>query len=51
MADITRDTIIEAAKRVAADAERTLTKTDFVRFSGIGEYHIYRLSRKEDGLK
>jgi hypothetical protein len=43
MAEITRDTIIEAARRVAADAGTTLTKTDFVRLSGIGEYHIYRL--------
>jgi hypothetical protein len=43
MAEITRDTIIEAAKRIAADSGATLTKTDFVRLSGIGEYHIYRL--------
>jgi hypothetical protein len=43
MAEITRDTIIEAAKRIAADSGATPTKTDFVRLSGIGEYHIYRL--------
>src|SRR5258708_13217558 len=43
MAEITRDTIIEAAKRVAADSKATPTKTDFVRLSGISEYHIYRL--------
>jgi len=37
MAENTRETIIEAAKRVAADSGVSPTKTDFVRLSGSGE--------------
>jgi hypothetical protein len=43
MPEITRESIIEAAKRVATELGATPTKTEFVRLSGIGEYYLYRL--------
>jgi hypothetical protein len=41
--DITREDLINAAKRAAAEASGPLSRSDFVRVSGITEYLIYRL--------
>jgi hypothetical protein len=40
---VTRESIIEAARAVAKNCEATLSKTDFIRLTGIGEHHIWRL--------
>jgi hypothetical protein len=43
MADLTREAVIEAARRIAAEVGGMLSKTDFERLSRIGDYHLYRL--------
>lgn len=42
MAEITRDTIIEAARKAAGEIGEALTREDFVRLSGISLHHLYR---------
>jgi hypothetical protein len=42
MADITREAIVDAARRAAADAGGRLSRSDFARVSGISLYHVYR---------
>jgi len=42
MTKYTRDEIIEAAKKVAAEVDEPLSFPDFVRLSGITRYHIER---------
>jgi hypothetical protein len=42
-ATLTRESIIEAARAVAKDFEGSPSKADFVRLTGIGEYHLWRL--------
>jgi hypothetical protein len=39
----TRDSIVEAAKRPGQNKGGTLSRTEFERVTGIGNYHIYRL--------
>jgi hypothetical protein len=43
MAEVTRESIIEAAKCVAAQSDGPISRTDFERLSGISQYFIYRL--------
>jgi hypothetical protein len=43
MNEITRETIIEAAKTAKAKLKQPISRPDFVRSSGISQYHIYRL--------
>jgi hypothetical protein len=45
MGDITptRESIIEAARAVEKDCGAALSKADFMRLTGIGEHHIWRL--------
>jgi hypothetical protein len=43
LSDVTREDLINAAKRVATDGNGPLSRSDFVRMSGISEYFIYRL--------
>jgi hypothetical protein len=40
---LTRESIIEAARAVAKDFEGSLSKADFIRLTGIREYHLWRL--------
>ena len=42
-AEITRQTIIEAAKRAETEAGGPISRPDFERLTGISQYHIYRL--------
>lgn len=41
--DITRETLIAAAKQAAGEADGPISRADFTRLSGISQYHIYRL--------
>jgi len=43
MPKITREAIIEAAKRVAEEVIGPISRADFERVTGIGQHHIYRL--------
>ena len=43
MADWTRELIVEAAKKAAANCDGPLSKSDFCQRSGANDYHIYRL--------
>lgn len=43
MAELTRDDLIEAAKRAVGDGSVPLARPDFERITGISQYHIYRL--------
>src|SRR5688572_1334162 len=43
MSDITRETIIEAAKAAAAQNGGSVSRSEFTRLSGIGSHHVYRL--------
>jgi len=43
MEHATRETIIESAKRAAAEVKGPLSRADFERITGIGNYHIYKL--------
>lgn len=43
MADMTRETMIEAAKQAASQANGALSRDDFIRLSGISSYYIYNL--------
>ena len=42
MAEVTRESIIEAARTAAAQQQRPLTRADFSRLTGIGPFHLYR---------
>lgn len=41
--EITRETIIDAAKRAETEAGAPISRPDFERLTGISQYHIYRL--------
>jgi len=41
-AEITRETIVEAARKAATEAGSVISRTDFERLTGISQYHIYR---------
>src|SRR5215212_8684013 len=43
MSEISRDTVIQAAKRAAQAAGSGLSRTEFERQTGISQYHIYKL--------
>jgi len=43
MKNITRESIIEAAKEAARQVAGPLSRADFVRITGISEYHIYKI--------
>lgn len=43
MAEVTRDSIVEAAKSVAAQVGPSMSRADFERVTGISQYHVYRL--------
>lgn len=43
MSDITRETIIEAAKAAAVQNGGSVSRSEFTRMSGIGSHHVYRL--------
>lgn len=43
MAEQTRESIIEAAKAAAAQTGGVVSRTDFVRLSGVSQYHLYHL--------
>jgi len=43
MDDITREAIIDAAKRAEAEAGGAISRADFERVTGISQYQIYRL--------
>lgn len=43
MTELTRDDLVEAAKKAAADSSGPLARPDFERITGISQYHIYRL--------
>ena len=42
MTDIDGDAIVKAARKAAEDAGHPVSRADFVRMTGIGEWHIYR---------
>ena len=42
MAEHTREQIIEAAKRAAAEVGGPISRSDFERITGISQYHVYR---------
>ncbi len=42
MGEITRESIIEAAKAAAAQTGGVVSRVDFKRITGIGDYHVYR---------
>jgi len=46
MKDITRDEIIEAARRAAAESDDPLSRSDFIRRTGISEWQINRFFPK-----
>ncbi|MFQ5929614.1 MAG: homing endonuclease associated repeat-containing protein [Acidobacteriota bacterium] len=43
MTELTREQLIEAAKKAGAQAEGPLSRPEFERITGISQYHIYRL--------
>lgn len=43
MSEVTRETVIDAAKRAAAQATGPISRADFERLTGISQYHLYRL--------
>src|SRR6516165_9231072 len=43
MGEVTREAVIDAAKRAAAQAAGPISRADFERLTGISQYHIYRL--------
>ena len=43
MPDLTRDAIVEAARKAADQSSGPLSRPDFERITGISQYHIYRL--------
>jgi hypothetical protein len=43
MAELTRDDLVEAAKKAAADSAGPMARPAFERITGISQYHIYRL--------
>ena len=42
MSEVTKESIIAAAKTAAEQTGGVLSKTEFHRISGISDYHIYR---------
>lgn len=42
MKDVSREEIIEAARRAGADAPGPISRADFERITGISQHHIYR---------
>ena len=43
MNELTKETIIEAAKQAASQMNSPISRSDFERLTGISQYHIYRL--------
>jgi hypothetical protein len=43
MSEITRETIIAAAKAAAAQSDGSVSRAEFMHLTGIGGHHIYRL--------
>ena len=43
MAKLKRDSVVEAAKAVALQTGGTVSRSDFIRLSGISGYYLYRL--------
>src|ERR1035438_4403095 len=43
MGEVTREAVIDAAKRAAAEAAGPISRADFERLTGISQYHVYRL--------
>ncbi len=43
MGEVTREAIIDAAKRAAAQADGPISRADFERLTGVSTYHVYRL--------
>ncbi len=45
MGQVTREAVIEAAKRPTAEAHGPLAPVDFERLTGIRQFHVYRLNK------
>lgn len=43
MDEFTRESIVEAARSAASRADGPISRSDFERLTGIGQYHIYKL--------
>lgn len=43
MSEITRESIVRAAREASAEVDHPLSRSDFERLTGISQYHIYRL--------